>query len=93
MTRDPLFTGEFWMRSATQMIHAAAGAAVGPLALKEIHNLRCLPFDDLLTSATVGALVSLLASISSQGVPGTATATFMPKTQPKFLSRNKKSTE
>jgi hypothetical protein len=78
MARDPLFTGDFWMRSSSQAIHAAAGAAIGPLASLEISTLKSLPWQAIATSALVGALVSLFASLSSQGIPGSAPASFLP---------------
>lgn len=79
MARDAIWTAEFWERTFSQSVHAAAGAAIGPLASLEISTLHSLPWESIATSALAGAAISLLASLSSQGVPGSAPATFLPK--------------
>lgn len=79
MARDAIWTGEFWERAFSQSLHAAAGAAIGPLASLELTTLHSVPWQAVATSAMVGGIVSLLASLSSQGVPGTQPASFIPK--------------
>lgn len=79
MARDAMWTAEFWERAFSQSIHAAAGAAIGPLASLEITTLHSLPWQAVATSAMVGGIVSLFASLSSQSFPNTKPASFIPK--------------
>ncbi len=76
---DPLFTREFWLRTLTQAIHASAGAAVGILGSEGVRTLHSLPWEAVATSAVFGGLLSVLASLSSQAIPNTTPATFLPK--------------
>jgi hypothetical protein len=75
---DPLFTRDFWLRTFTQAVHAAAGAAVGILGSEGVQTLHSLPWEAVATSAVFGAAMSVLASLSSQAAPNTMPASFLP---------------
>lgn len=75
---EPLFTRDFWVRTFTQAIHASAGAAVGILGSEGVQTLHSLPWQAVATSAVFGAVLSVLASLSSQAVPNSPPASFVP---------------
>lgn len=74
---NSIFSLAFWKFSAEQAVHGAAGAVVTALAAAGVGGDN-VPWYGVLTAAGIGGLTSLALSLSSQAVPGTLPASFIP---------------
>src|SRR5690349_4880865 len=67
--REPLLTREFWSRTFTQSIHAAAAGALSIFTNKEFNLIHGGSWAALAVGAATGLIGSVLLSLTSQGVP------------------------
>lgn len=78
VVHEPLFTKEFWSRTFTQAIHAAAGGALSIFTTKEFNLTHGGSWVAMAVGALSGLIGSGLLSLTSQGVPNTQEASFLP---------------
>jgi sugar phosphate permease len=93
MTQPNIFTGDFWQRAITQAVHAIAGAILGPLTSEAIHTFKEIPWEALATSGLIGAIVSLLLSLSGQGIPSTPPASLFNISEPRSQEKHSRDRE
>lgn len=84
-----LFTIAYWKVVLTQLIHAAAGSAVGVLSTAGVGHAEgvSVPWWGVLTAAGFGGLMSLLLSLAGSVTPGTAGPTFLPAGKPRATKK------
>lgn len=78
MTMGQIFTKAFWVRFLENGVHAFAGGVLGIVGTGFTGDLTSVPWETALSAGAIGALVSGLASLASEGVPNTAPASFLP---------------
>lgn len=83
MTAPQLFTVTFWQTTIAQVVHSAAGGALTALTLSGVSAADpaahvSVPWWGLLMGAAVGGASALLLALSSQAIPGSGPATFLP---------------
>jgi len=78
MTMGQIFTKAFWVRLFENGIHAFAGGVLGVIGTGFAGGLAAVPWETALSAGAIGALVSSLASLASEGVPNSAPASFLP---------------
>jgi hypothetical protein len=87
MTTPQIFTTTFWQATIAQVVHAAAGGAltawgIGAVGATDPATHVSVPWWGLFMGAVIGGLTALLLALSSNLVPGTGPATFLPEQTP-----------
>lgn len=78
VVREPLFTKEFWSRLITQAVHSGAAGALSIVTTTEFSLINGASWMALCIGGMTGVITSILMSLSSQGIPGTQEASFLP---------------
>lgn len=72
-TRPELFTLQFWLITIARITRGAAVGATAGLGAGVFDTLNSIPWQSALTGLTIGAIMSLAASLANQFIPdGTA---------------------
>lgn len=75
MATQELFTVTWWETASAQVIHAAAGGAVGALASAGLGTIGDVPWYGVLSAAVLSGLTTLLLALAGKANPNSGPAT------------------